>query len=54
MEGTTGLTTVGTGITFIIEQVVDILALVTGSPVLSLGIAAWCIGLGISFFKRLV
>lgn len=47
-------TAITTGITYLIDQTVDILGLVTGSPVLSLGVAAWCIGLGISFFRRLV
>ena len=47
-------TAITTGITYLIDQTVDILGLVTGSPVLALGVAAWCIGLGISFFKRLV
>lgn len=45
---------IGTAITFLINQTISVLDLVTGSAVLSLGIAAWCIGLGISFFKRLV
>nr|DAI33031.1 MAG TPA: hypothetical protein [Inoviridae sp.] len=43
-----------TGITYLINQTTSILTLVTGNAVLSLGVAAWCIGLGISFFKRLV
>lgn len=54
MEATTGLTTVGTAVTFVIEQVVSTLGLITGSPVLTLGIAAWVCGLGIGLFKRLV
>ncbi len=45
---------VGTAVTFIINQTIAVLDLVTGSPVLSLGIAAWVCGLGIGLFKRLV
>lgn len=47
-------TAITTGITYLVDQTVEILDLVTGSPVFSLGVAAWCIALGISFFKRLV
>ena len=45
---------VTTALTYLMTQTSEILSLVTGNAVLSLGIAAWCIGLGISFFKRLV
>ena len=54
MDATTGLDTVGTAVTFVVEQVVSVLGLVTSSPVLTLGIAAWVAGLGIGLFKRLV
>lgn len=45
---------IGTAIDFIMDQTVSVLTLVTTSPVLSLGIAAWIAGLGIGLFKRLV
>ena len=45
---------VGTSVTFVVDSVVDMIALVTTNPVLSLGIAAWCVGLAIALFKRLV
>ena len=46
-------TAITTGVEYLIKTT-SIFTLVTSNPVLSLGIAAWCIGLGISFFKRLV
>lgn len=54
MDSTTGLEAIGTGISFVMEQCKDVLVLVAGSPILSLGIAAWIAGLGIGLFKRLV
>ena len=45
---------VTTALTFVINQTVAMIGLVTADPVLSLGIAAWCAGLAIGLFKRLV
>ena len=45
---------VTTALTFVISNAVDMIELVTANPVLSLGIAAWCAGLAIGLFKRLV
>ena len=53
-EAATMPTAITTGVEYLINQTTSIFTLVTSNPVLSLGIAAWCIGLGISFFKRLV
>lgn len=47
-------TAITTAITFITTNVVDMIELVTGNEVLCLGVAAWCVGLAIGLFKRLV
>lgn len=44
----------GTTVTFVVDSVVDMITLVTANPVLCLGVAAWCVGLAIALFKRLV
>lgn len=43
-----------TAVTFVTQSVVDMIGLVTGNAVLCLGVAAWCVGLAIGLFKRLV
>ena len=45
---------VGTAIGFVVQNVVDVLGLITANPVLCLGIAMWCAGGAIGLFKRLV
>ena len=45
---------VGTALTFMVTNVVDMIELVTGNPVLCLGIAMWAAGGSIGLFKRLV
>lgn len=44
----------GTGLDFIVGNVVDMITMVTTNPVLCLGVAAWCVGLAIGLFRRLV
>jgi len=44
----------GTAITFVVENVVSMITLVTGNPVLCLGLAMWATGGAIGLFKRLV
>ncbi len=44
----------GTSLTFVVNNTVGLIDLVTANPVLCLGIAAWCSGLAIALFKRLV
>lgn len=46
-----GLTT---AITFMTNQTVSVIGIVTGNAVLCLGLAMWCIGGAIGLFKRLV
>jgi len=43
-----------TAVTFVVDQLVAMIGTVTGNPVLCLGVAAWCVGLAIGLFKRLV
>lgn len=43
-----------TAVTFVVNQLSTTITTVTGNPVLCLGVAAWCVGLGIGLFKRLV
>lgn len=47
-------TALTTAITFVTSNVVDMIELVTANEVLCLGVAAWCVGLAIGLFKRLV
>lgn len=54
MTETAGLSVVGTALTFMVEQMVDMIALVTANPVLCLGLAMWAAGGAIGLFKRLV
>ena len=39
---------------FMVNNTVDMIAIVTGNAVLCLGIAMWCAGGAIGLFKRLV
>lgn len=43
-----------TAFTWIVDQTVDMIALVTANEVLCLGIAIWAVGATIGLFKRLV
>lgn len=54
METAAMPTALGTAVTFITEQMISVLGLVTAEPVLCLGIAIWVAGAGIGLFKRLV
>lgn len=55
MDGTSsGLTVVATAIDFMVELIGDAMTIITGNPVLCLGIAMWCAGGAIGLFKRLV
>lgn len=47
-------TALTTAVTFITEQMVSVLGIVTAEPVFCLGIAVWVAGAGIGLFKRLV
>lgn len=44
----------GTAFEFVVQGCLDMIDIITANPVLSLGIAAWCVGLAIGLFKRLV
>ncbi len=44
----------GTAFDFVVQGCLDMIEIITANPVLSLGIAAWCVGLAIGLFKRLV
>lgn len=43
-----------TALTFMVEQTVSMIGIVTGNAVLCLGLAMWCAGGAIGLFKRLV
>jgi len=45
---------VGTALTYVVARLGDMITTVTTNPVLCLGVAAWCVGLAIGLFKRLV
>ncbi len=45
---------VGTALTWLVTNVGTILEIVTSNVVLSLGLAAWAIGLAISIYRRFV
>ena len=47
-------TALGTALTYIVTQIGEVLTIVTGNPVLCLGLAMWCAGGAIGLFKRLV
>lgn len=47
-------TALTTAITFMTNQTVEVMSVVTGNSVLCLGLAMWCIGGAIGLFKRLV
>lgn len=44
----------GTAFTFMVNNAVSMISIVTGNAVLCLGIAMWCAGGAIGLFKRLV
>lgn len=50
--GTTGAVT--TALTYMVERIGSVITIVTGNPVLCLGIAMWAAGGAIGLFKRLV
>lgn len=54
MEGTSAFSVLTEAITFMTGNIATILATVTQSEILCLGIAMWCIGGAISLFQRLV
>jgi hypothetical protein len=47
-------TAVTTAFTFMVNQLVAMVTLVTANEVLSLGVAIWAVGATIGLFKRLV
>lgn len=47
-------TELGTALTYMVTQIGGVLTIVTGNPVLCLGLAMWCAGGAIGLFKRLV
>lgn len=47
-------TALTTAFTFVVDNTVDMIGIITANEVLCLGIAAWCVGLAIGLFKRLV
>lgn len=54
IETVTMPTALTTAVEFVVERLVATIEVVTANPVLCLGVAAWCVGLGIGLFKRLV
>ena len=44
----------GTAFSFMVNNAVSMISIVTGNAVLCLGIAMWCAGGAIGLFKRLV
>lgn len=47
-------TALTTAFTWIVDQTVDMIGLITANEVLCLGIAIWAVGATIGLFKRLV
>lgn len=46
--------TITTALTYMVEQVGNVIDIVVTNPVLCLGLAIWCAGGAIGLFKRLV
>ncbi len=47
-------TALTTAFDFVVDNTVSLIGIVTANEVLCLGVAAWCAGLAIGLFKRLV